>query len=162
MSASLAGLLTLVMVSSVHAAALAVTSIGSLDTSGTFYSSWWYTNENPALSGTAGANATVTVDIDGAGDNTTADINGNWYYSPTTLTTGDHLITITSESEVATFNLTIGADASTSTSTTTATASATLPTTLPDSGVGDYAIILTIIGLGAIGLGGYTFLSAKE
>lgn len=157
--------ISLTLVTPAFAAGLAVTSIGSLDTStGTFYSAWWYTKENPALSGTASPSATVTISIDGVEATTTANTLGTWSYTPTTLTTGNHAVVITSETETVSFSIEIGSEVSTTTTTTvplqTSTNSGT--TTLPDSGVGLYTILAVVGGMLALGFGAYNFAFAKE
>ncbi|QQS39334.1 hypothetical protein IPM62_01845 [Candidatus Woesebacteria bacterium] len=161
LSLVLASFFLVTYVSLAHAASLTVTSIGSLDTSGTFYPSWWYTKENPTLSGTAVAGSTVTVDIDTKATNTTANASGVWSLTPTTLTAGEHLVTVMSGSETVSFKLAIGNDVPASSATQSATPSATLPQTLPDAGFGGYTIALLVFGLVAVGFGGYTFIFTK-
>ncbi len=152
---------SLTMAVPAFATGLAVTSIGNLDTStGTFYNAWWYTKENPTLSGTAGANATVTVDIDGNLYTTTADTLGNWSYTPTTLTTGNHTVTVTSGTETVSFSLEIGSDTSTA-GTATSPTPTTAPTTLPDSGVGSITVFMILGALVATGVGTYSFVFTK-
>lgn len=92
---------------SVHAAGFQLESIGSLDTTGYQYPEWWYSGDNPTLSGTASPNATITVTINDTPQTVTADANGTWS-APTTLTTGDHTIILTSDSGNYTFTLHIG------------------------------------------------------
>ncbi len=153
---------TLILVSPVSAATLSVTSIGNLDTSGTFYSSWWYTQENPTLAGTASPSTAVSIDIDGTLGTTTADTLGKWSYKPTTLTAGDYTITITSGAEVVTFSLNIGDSAPAATTIPMQTSTGSATTTLPDSGFGNATIFLALAGIIALGFGGYSFVFAKE
>lgn len=154
-----AGLFTLIFAGSAFAASLAVTSIGALDTSATFYSAWWYTSENPTLGGTAGESASVTIDIDGTVSTVNADAAGNWSFAPTTLTNGEHTVTITSGAENVTFKITIG---STVPADLTSGTASTAPATLPDSGMGSATIFLAIAGLLGLGFGAYNFVFAKE
>lgn len=98
----------------------------SATTNGTPGTEWWYSGENPTFTGTAAPNATVIVTISGAPTSVTADASGNWSFSPTTLTTGDHVISITEGSQTFTFTLHAGQNLPTGT-TTTATDSGTLP-----------------------------------
>jgi len=161
-STLLALALTLILVSPVMAAALSVTSIGNLDTSGTFYASWWYTQENPILSGTADASASVSIDIDGTAGTTTADTLGKWSYATTTLLAGDHTVTVTSGAEVVSFALNIGDTAPVATTIPVQTSTSSATTTLPDSGFGNATIFLALAGIAALGFGGYTFVFAKE
>ena len=74
---------------------------------GNAYTEWWYTQENPTLTGIAAAEATVEIDINGEKSEVTA-ASGNWSYSPTTLTTGDHVVTITTGEETYSFTLHAG------------------------------------------------------
>ncbi len=157
--------LSLTLVSPAFAAGLAVTSIGNLDTSsGTFYNAWWYTQENPILSGTAAPSASVSVSIDGVAATTTANTLGTWSYTPTTLITGNHTVLITSGTETVSFSIEIGSEAGTASVTTiplnTSTSSGT--TTLPDSGVGIFTILAAAGGMLALGFGVYNFAFAKE
>lgn len=100
-------LFTLVL-NTAHAGSAPLTKIGVMDLAGNAYSEWWYTEENPVLTGVAAANATVTIKIDDQTATATADASGNWTYTPTTLTTGDHTITITTGSDSYAFTLHAG------------------------------------------------------
>lgn len=99
--------LLVALTSQVHAAGFQLESIGSLDTTGYQYPEWWYSGNNPNLSGTASPNATITVTINDTSQTVTADANGTWS-TPTTLSTGDHTITLASDSGNYTFTLHIG------------------------------------------------------
>ena len=160
-------LFSLTLATPVFAAELAVTSIGSLDTStGTFYDAWWYTTENPTLAGTAAASSTVTITIDTIDYIAAADTLGNWSYQPTTLTTGDHTVSITDGVGTVVFSLAIGSDTATTTDTiplqTSTDSASSKGGTLPDSGVGSLTVFLALGGLAALGFGTYTFVFAKE
>lgn len=56
------------------------------------------------------AGSTVNVSIDGTEDSTTADSDGNWTYTPSSLTDGDHSIILTSDGSTISFTLTLGAE----------------------------------------------------
>ena len=79
-----------------------------MDLGGNAYTEWWYTQENPTLSGVAAADATVTVSINGTESEVVADSSGNWTFTPTTLTTGDHTVVITTGGETYSFTLHAG------------------------------------------------------
>lgn len=91
------------------AASLSLTQIGALNTGGMTYAEWWYTGENPTLVGTAGAGSTVSIDINGTTETVTTDSSGNWTYG-TSLSSGDHLVAISSDGEVYSFTLHAGQD----------------------------------------------------
>jgi hypothetical protein len=136
-----------------------LTYIGNMQTVNT-YTHWWYTAENPALQGTAEANAAVTVTIDDVANDTTADASGNWSLSPTTLTNGDHQVTLASGATSYSFTLTIGSSVpETVTSDTTATESGE---TLPVAGGLLPTVGLTFGGLMLILGGSYYWATAKR
>lgn len=117
-------------ISNVFAATLTLDKIGALATSGKVYSEWWYTVANPILIGMASPNKTVTITIDGTSSSVTANSAGNWYYSPTTLTIGDHNVKIESEGLLLAFKLHIGQGLPTFTySGTVQTTQSTVPVT---------------------------------
>ncbi len=91
-----------------HAANTVLSKIGIMELGGNAYTEWWYTEENPALTGVAAAGAKVTITIDSVAAEVTADSLGNWTYSPTTLTTGDHTISIASGTDTYAFTLHAG------------------------------------------------------
>ena len=92
----------------VHAGNTVLSKIGIMELGGNAYTEWWYTQENPTLTGVAATGAKVTITIDSVAAEVTADSAGNWTYSPTTLTTGDHTISITSGSDTYAFTLHAG------------------------------------------------------
>jgi hypothetical protein len=92
----------------VFASGFQLTQIGNMNVTGAVSGDWWYTGENPVLSGKAPANDTVTINIDGNSESATADENGNWYYAPSTLTSGDHEIILTSNAGTLVFTLHAG------------------------------------------------------
>lgn len=85
-----------------------LTKIGTMDLDGNVYSEWWYTEENPTLSGIAAAGATVEIDINGTKSEVTADSSGNWSFATGALPTGDHAVIITTGGEVYSFTLHTG------------------------------------------------------
>lgn len=91
----------------VFAGSSILSNIGSMNTSAG-YSEWWYTQTNPKLSGVAAAGATVNIKINDDTYTATADSNGNWSYTPSTLTEGDHSIVISSGSDSYSFTLHAG------------------------------------------------------
>jgi hypothetical protein len=113
------------------APAFAVTldTIGSSATSsGNPGSDWYYTADNPTFSGTTIASSTVNITIDATQYSTTANSSGNWTYLPTTLTTGDHSVTIADSQNSLSFTIHIGQSAPTGTSSgSISTSSGTLP-----------------------------------
>jgi len=112
--------------------------IGGLNTQGVAYSEWWYSTENPALSGITTAGDSVTVTIDGAANAATVDASGNWSYSPSTLTAGDHTVAIVGGAG-SSFTLHVGS---------TIPANVTAPTAsdMPIAGVIDNTLALWLIG----------------
>lgn len=126
--------------------ALELQSIGSSAVTNQNLTQWWYTAENPRLVGTAAANSSVTITIDSVANTVTADASGNWSYQPSTLTTGDHTVTITGDGETRNFTIHIGSTAPTpSTETKGASGSAQ---TLPQSG--SVTTTLAMIGSGVV------------
>ena len=89
------------------AGAFSLTSIGALSTAGKVYSHWWYTAQNPLLTGTATVASEVAVTIDGVADLVTTDSGGVWSFQ-TTMVDGDHTVLIASGDETLSFTLTIG------------------------------------------------------
>lgn len=85
-------------------------SIGSVDTSGKQISHWWYTGSVATMKGEAISGDTVTVSIDGQESTTTTDGDGNWTYTPSGLSDGDHQIVLTSGGSTINFTLTMGAE----------------------------------------------------
>lgn len=140
---------------------LAVTldTIGSsATTNGDPGSTWYYTSENPLLTGTAAANSSVTVAIDGTDYPVTADASGNWSLVPTTLTDGAHSVTVTGDGQTLSFTLNIGQSVPTQSSTPSAQASGSA-TTLPVSGTLENTLFL--FGAGSIFVGGGWWLSKR-
>lgn len=83
-------------------------AIGVLDVTGAVSKEWWYTTANPPLSGITTAGSTVTVKIDDVDYQATVDDSGNWSYNPTTLSDGDHSLSLTSSAGSQAFTLHIG------------------------------------------------------
>lgn len=124
--------------------ALTLDTIGSsATTNGNPGTEWYYTAENPTLTGTAAASSTVTIAIDSTDFPVSADTTGNWSYSPSTLTTGDRLVSITGDGQTLNFTLHVGQSTSTSTTTTSASSSAQ---TLPQTGTIENTLLLFSLG----------------
>ncbi len=92
----------------VWAAGFSVASIGSVSTNNQQLSHWWYTGNSPVFRGEAGPGADIIVDIDGSQAQIAADSAGNWVYSATGLSEGDHSISFASGGSTIAFTLTIG------------------------------------------------------
>lgn len=125
--------------------ALTIDTIGTTSVpNGNPGTDWYYTSENPSLSGTAAANSSVTVTIDGTAYPVTVNSTSNWSYVPTTLTNGDRAVVVTGDSQTLSFTLHVGQNVPTS-STSTSTSSGQ---TLPVSGALENTLML--LGGGAI------------
>lgn len=127
--------------------ALTLDSIGTSSTTGSTFSEWWYTGQNPTLTGTAIAGSSVSIDIDGTPESVTADSTGAWTYNPTQLTTGDHSLTITGDDQTMAFTLHIGQSVPSSTISTPSAE------TLPQTGSLTQTFTLLMVGIGVIFLG---------
>lgn len=146
-------------------ASLSLTKIGALNTNGSVYSEWWYTKENPTLSGTAETGASVAITIDDASSSVTADSSGVWSFSSTTLLNGDHTVKISSSGNEYSFTLHVGstvpADVGSSSSGSSSTnGSDTTPQTtsaVPETGFDQ--LFPMLISAGLIGFGVYFYKS---
>ncbi len=136
------------------AATLTLTSIGALSTGGAMYPEWWYTGQNAQLCGTADANATVTVSVDGSSGSTTADAEGDWCYA-TTTPTGDHAIVITSGGESYSFTLHAGQNYVPGAGGTTQTTQSTSQVPI----TGSDQIMILLISSGLLAMGYYLYKS---
>jgi hypothetical protein len=116
----LAAILFVSTASNLFAASFSLTKIGTLDTQGKQYSQWWYSGNNPTLTGTADPSAQVTVTIDSQSNTATANSSGNWSYTLVSLSSGEHKIQLASGSQSYSFTLTTGGDVPASTSTSSA------------------------------------------
>lgn len=125
-----------------NALALTIDNIGNSAPTNLTFTQWYYTSQNPIISGTTTANGTVTITIDSIAATTVADASGNWSYTPTTLTTGDHTVIIADTTEQASFTMTIGSAGPTGSS--SASGSATLPV------AGTLSTTLMILGMGGL------------
>ncbi len=115
-------------------AAIVVTQIGNDTITSQSFTEWTYTSANPVLQGTANPNETVTITIDGTATTITADSNGNWNLTPSSLAAGTHSISIVQGDSTKSFSLIIG---TTPTATVAPTASvAATPTTTAGKGGG--------------------------
>lgn len=100
----------LLLASPVLASGFQLKYIGGLNTQGKALSEWWYSTENPALSGITTVGDMVTVTIDGIDNTASVDESGNWSYGPSMLTTGDHSVSVTGGAGSTSFTLHIGSD----------------------------------------------------
>ena len=134
-------LLAVVAPASAQVSVLDLTSIGIYDTTGTYYTSYEYSGENPTLTGVTSASVQVGITIDGESEYVTSGTSGVWTYTPTMLLIGEHGVQITSESESLDFTLTIGESASKGGVVTEG------EDVLLDSGIGDYTYLLAFAGI---------------
>jgi hypothetical protein len=139
----------------VIAASLAVSSIGGQTVSGTL-TSFETTDTTPTMLGTAGADATVDITIDDLTVAVTANADGNWSYTPTSLTVGDHAVEIASNLETLSFTLTVSdgtSSSATESSTTTKGGVSTSSGELPQAGTAVNTVLLIAAGMFLMGLG---------
>jgi len=138
--------------------AITVDTIGSSQvTTGNPGTDWYYTSQNPLLTGTATAGSSVSIKIDETTYPITADSSGNWTYAPTTLTTGDRTVAVTGDGQTLSFTMHIGQSVPSTTSTSTSTVSA--QQTLPVTGAIENTLLLLGSGTVLI-LGGWKLSSA--
>jgi hypothetical protein len=97
------------IVSPVFSATLQVTKIGALDLGGKVYPEWWYTAENPLISGKAAASSDVSIKIGTTTATATSNASGDWSYQ-TALAKGDYDMEFTQGSEKVSFKLHLGQD----------------------------------------------------
>ncbi len=144
------------------ATVLKLNSIGTSDTEDKTFTEWWYTGTNPQFVGEASPSASVTLTVDDSINIVTADVNGEWLWTPTALLEGDYAIDITSELESITFTLHLASSSATPTPTVAATDSgetkggvggATESGELPVTGAIEQTIILIGGGMALLGLG---------
>ena len=147
---------TLIMsVSIALAASLAVTSIGGVAVSGTI-TSFTTTDTTPTMIGTAAADATVDITIDDLIVAVAADTDGDWSYTPTILTEGDHSVEIASNLETLSFTLTVGSGTTTTSTESSTTSKGGVSTSsgeLPTAGTAENTVILIAAGMFLMGLG---------
>ena len=92
----------------IQASGFNLRSIGGVDTSGRLYSRWYHTSLQPTLQGEALANSTVEIIIDDQSFQATADGNGQWSFTPPSLTPGDHSVVLKNNGSEIKFTLTLG------------------------------------------------------
>lgn len=132
-------------------------SIGSVNVSGLGGGHWWYTTENPLLSGDALPTVAVDVSIDGVTETAPISSDGSWQYQPKTLGGGDHQMILTSGGSTIKFILTIGADKVDWGAVEKGGGEA-----LPATGNTELTWLLIATGLAGIGLGGKIVLNAAK
>ena len=123
--------------------AFTLDSIGSSTYTTQTITEWWYTGQNPTLSGTAAASSAISITIDSTAFSTTADASGNWTYTPTTLTTGDHTVSLTGDGQTVSFTIHIGQNVPADLGTTSTSTGSAMPVS------GSVSQTLAILGLGA-------------
>lgn len=134
---------------------LTLTKIGTLSTIGADYSLVSYVGTVPGLEGTATPAAMVSVKVNSTSNAVlAATTSGIWNFTPTSLSTGDNLITITSGSQSIIFTIRYSA----TTTTPTSTPSSSI-TTLPESGAWENVVLGMMFGVGIWFLG--RFLKKK-
>jgi len=138
-------ILTLSLSAKIFAAGFQLESIGSLNTTGYQYPEWWYSSDHPTLNGITTANSTITITINDHSESVTADEQGNWTF-PTTLTTGDHTITLSSDAGSYHFTLHLNSAMPAGVSTPSAT-------TQPVAGNLHLTLLLFFLGLLMLGSG---------
>lgn len=144
----------LLNVTSVFASGFQLKAIGALDVTGAVSKEWWYSNVNPRLSGITTAGSSVTVTIDSVDYSATVDGSGNWTYSPTTLSDGDHTVVVSSSAGSQTFTLHIGANIP---------ATITAPVTSTTPVVGTWEVTLALwLGAGVLLVSGILLFPGKQ
>jgi len=94
----------------VFAGGFMVSSIGGVSTNNRQVSKFWHTTTNPAIRGIATPGANINIDIDGTAVSIAADSSGDWVYTPTGLSAGDHVFTFTSNSSTVKMTIALGKD----------------------------------------------------
>ncbi|OGD84598.1 hypothetical protein A3B51_02940 [Candidatus Curtissbacteria bacterium RIFCSPLOWO2_01_FULL_41_18] len=69
---------------------------------------FWVTSQSPTFSGITTAQAQVNGTVGSQTLTATADSSGNWSWTPTTALSGDNQVSVTSNTQSASFILTIG------------------------------------------------------
>jgi len=131
-----------------HAATLELNSIGGVPITNQTFSYWTHSGTNPSLVGTASPSAIVELTLGTTSASATAGLDGAWRYDPTTLTAGEHAITISSAAESMNFTLLISTESATKGG-VTATPSAA-PAVLPQSGGISGTMLLLFVGFGSL------------
>lgn len=129
----------------IFAGTFRLVSIGNMKTYAANYGHWWYTSPQPVITGSAMANAAVTVDVDSSVSTVNANANGDWSFTPTTLNTGDHAIKLSSGGSTISFTLTIGE--------APGNISAPAESTTPVAGNSTPLLLVTTLGAGIIFMG---------
>jgi hypothetical protein len=131
----------LLAITPAFAAGFQLDAIGSLSTGGQLYSQWWYQGENPIITGKTAANETVEVSVNDQSQTITASDTGTWSFTPTTLTTGSHQVSLTSLGSTISFTLHINQDMP---------AGSGAPATPEQPIAGNLSLTLGVLTLGAI------------
>jgi len=133
---------------------LTLTKVGTMSTLGVDYSLVKYNGSIPTLEGTASPSALVAVKVNTGLNYATAAADGSWHYVPSTLSTGDNSVVITSSNQTISFILRF--NSATESATVSATPSV-IPdeATLPDTGVWENYLIGFLVGAGVFISGRY-------
>lgn len=109
-------------------------------------SQFWVTSSRPTFAGVTTAGAQVTGTVGSQTVSATADTSGNWSWTPTADLTGDNTVSISSDSQSASFTLTIGSLPE-SIATSSAGGLAPAGSILPTMTILGFGVILTTFGL---------------
>lgn len=144
------------------AAELTITKIGTVDVSsldlGDTLKTYTYSGGTFEMAGTASPSATVSIVVDDVTKTATTDSLGNWTSLISSLTTGVHDFSLSSNLDNLDFALTIGSASATgtggaTTSASTSTTSARTTSTLPEAGSLSVSILTLAAAMLVFGLG---------
>lgn len=142
--------LCLVFTLNVLASSLTLDTIGALSTSGKKYSEWWYTAQNPTLTGKAEDDQKVKIIIDDKTKETKANSSGRWTQA-TTMTNGKHSVKIVAGAESYAFTLNIGSAMPSASTASTSQSSAAVP------GTGFHQMYFILVAIYLLILGAYFY-----
>lgn len=146
------------LTTTVSAATLQLTKIGTVDTAGAAPSTWTYSTPNPIFRGLGTPNSQGQIMVDTKTSTFNIDSDGAWLFVNTDLSAGAHNIKISSNGEEYAFTITIGSG--TAAGTTTPPASSTPQSTVGVPETGSEQFFAFVIGFYLI-LGG-AFLAWKS
>ncbi len=147
-------LLAIFSMFSVSAASLSLTKLGTIDTAGSNYSEWWYTNTSALLTGTAAVGQKVNIKVDSTAASVDPASSGAWSYQ-LTGESKDYKIEISQGSEKISFVLHLGQQLPQNI--TQGTTNQTNQSTTPTPVTGFNQIIALSLGLGIILLASYFY-----
>lgn len=102
--------LILMCSSDVAAGGFMISSIGEVSTNNRQVSKFWHTSTNPTIRGVATPGADIKIDVDGTVVQVSANSSGDWVYTPSGLSAGDHVFTFTSNESTIKMNISLGKD----------------------------------------------------